>query len=36
MAVRFSLAYATASTIIRKDQTSMEDFEEPAIFMKWF
>ncbi|MBT7581753.1 MAG: MmgE/PrpD family protein, partial [Kordiimonadaceae bacterium] len=34
MAARFSLAYAVSSAIIRTDQTSPEDFEEPAIFDK--
>ncbi len=32
MAARFSLPYAVASAIVRKDNSSMHDFEEPAIF----
>jgi 2-methylcitrate dehydratase PrpD len=32
MAARFSLPYAVASAIVRKENTSMHDFEEPAIF----
>ncbi|HPF46335.1 MAG: MmgE/PrpD family protein [Alphaproteobacteria bacterium] len=34
MAARFSLPYAVASAAIRGDQSSLEDFEEPAIFDK--
>lgn len=32
MAARFSLPYAVASAIIRSKNSSMHDFEEPAIF----
>ncbi len=32
MAARFSLPYAVASAIVRKNNSSMHDFEEPAIF----
>ena len=32
MASRFSLPYAVASAIVRKENSSMHDFEEPAIF----
>ncbi|MDG1437482.1 MAG: MmgE/PrpD family protein [Emcibacteraceae bacterium] len=32
MAARFSLPYAVASAIVRKENSSMHDFEEPAIF----
>ncbi|MEZ5758543.1 MAG: MmgE/PrpD family protein [Emcibacteraceae bacterium] len=34
MAARFSLPYAVASAAIRGEQSSLEDFEEPAIFDK--
>ncbi len=34
MAARFSLAYAVASSVIRGEQSSARDFEEPAIFDK--
>ncbi|MDG1022197.1 MAG: MmgE/PrpD family protein [Emcibacteraceae bacterium] len=32
MAARFSLPYAVALAVIKKDDISMHDFEEPAIF----
>ena len=32
MAARFSLPYAAALAVIKKDKISMHDFEEPAIF----
>ena len=31
MAARFSLPYAVASALLRRDRSSMSDFEEPAI-----